>query len=198
MKDDDTEESATATTWNIVGEETERTERDEDFDPFDALVNYTSSSGAIQDEKIVDVNLTPNTTQDAEFHGAYLDIGASRSVIGKPQAEFYCHYMGIPLVLQGTNSSKHRIFRFGKDKQPGMVQAKIRIPYATGRHIYAVIDVINIDVPLLLRLDILKKYKLYLNNVDNLLLCVDPKWSAPIVRKKGHVYYEWIYDVMNT
>ncbi len=60
------------------------------------------------------------------------------------------------------------------------------------------LDVVDINIPLLFCLDVLVKYKLLIDNVDNLLICKDPEWSSPTVRKFGHVYYVWDYDVMYT
>ena len=37
------------------------------------------------------------------------------------------------------------------------------------------IDVVEITLPLLIELDVLYKHKLYINNVENILVCVSPK-----------------------
>lgn len=74
----------------------------------------------------------------------------------------------------------------------------MRIPYGNGRFIKAELDVVDIDVPLLIGLDILDEHKLYINNVKNLLVCENPQWSGPVTRKMGHIYYEWGYGTMYT
>eukprot|EP00171_Calliarthron_tuberculosum_P002180 IDg2180t1 len=103
------------------------------------------------------------------FNGACLDTGAQRSVVGKAQAEAYYRFMGIPLTIAKCTP---KLYKFGSERKASIGKAKFRIPYAqvqAGR-----------------------------NTVDNSLLCRDPVWSAPLVRKLGHVYYEWQYEVMYT
>ena len=60
------------------------------------------------------------------------------------------------------------------------------------------IDVVNIDITLLFRLPTLGKYKLYVNNVKDVLICTNPKWEHLISRKSGHLFYEWECDIMYT
>eukprot|EP00171_Calliarthron_tuberculosum_P021509 IDg21509t1 len=90
------------------------------------------------------------------FHGACFDIRATKSVVGRKQAEEYYKFMGIPLIVKR----------------------------------------VEINVPLLVGLDLMDKYKLYIDNVSNMLVCKAPQWSHPVTRKFGHVYYEWTYETM--
>lgn len=115
---------------------------------------------------------------EPEFHGACLDTGAQRSVIGKSQPLAYYRFMGIPLVL---SDSKPKVYKFGSHRKVSVGKAKFRIPYADSRHMHVELDIIDIDIPLLLGLDILDKFKLVADSVDNVLYCKKHKWSSPLV-----------------
>ena len=59
-------------------------------------------------------------------------------------------------------------------------------------------DVVDINVPLLLGPDRLDEHKLYVNNIKEILVCVEPKWSHLIMGKLGLLFYEWKKDVFCT
>lgn len=128
-----------------------------------------------------------------DFHGACLDTGAQRSVIGKSQAIAYFRFMGLPLVL---SDSKPKVYKFGSNHKVSVGKAKFRIPYAGNRHMHVELDIINIDIPLLFGLDLLDEFKIVADNVDNRVYCKRLKRSVPIVRKFGHLYYEWPYEMI--
>ena len=48
----------------------------------------------------------------------------------------------------------------------------------------------------MLGLDKLDEYKMYLNNVENILVCTEPKHKHPITRKIGDLRYEWTKDIL--
>lgn len=174
----------------------------EDFNLFESLVSYTEEIYAAPEETdpekfIVEINYTPDNNSPNEFQGGCLDIGASRSLIGRRQAEAYHGLIGLPLVLI-PNSEGQSIFKFGSDRQRSIGKCCMRIPYANYYAINMKVDVVNVDIPLLIGLDVLDKYYLYCNNVRNELVCEDPVWSHPITRKLGHLYYVWEHDVMYT
>jgi len=52
-------------------------------------------------------------------------------------------------------------------------------------------DVIMLNMPFLLGLDTLNRYKMYVNNVTDELVCVNEEVSFPTTRSDGHVYYSW-------
>jgi len=55
-------------------------------------------------------------------------------------------------------------------------------------------------VPFLLGLDTLDRYKMYVNNVTNELVCAKEGVSLPTTRSEGHVFYswEWSPDILCT
>ena len=52
------------------------------------------------------------------------------------------------------------------------------------------VGILEVNVPLLIGLPTLDEYKLYVNNVTDKLVCIEPEWSHPITRKRGHLFYE--------
>ena len=60
------------------------------------------------------------------------------------------------------------------------------------------LDVVDISIPLLLGLSRLDEHKLYISNIEDVLVCVEPKCSHPITRKSRQLYNEWTKDVFYT
>lgn len=67
----------------------------------------------------------------------------------------------------------------------------IRIPIKGHRIIKLNVDVLPADVPFLIGIDVLDKYKLYPNTVENKLCGPQLDIDIPLTRKHGHVYLEW-------
>ena len=161
-----------------------------DFDLFESLMNHCETSSEPDHVEILlaSTNRQSCTALTEPFNGACLDTGAQRSVVGKPQAEAYYQFMGIPLAIQ---PSTPLTYKFGSEKTVSIGKAKFRIPYAGTKHMFLNLDVVDIDVPLLVGLDVMDEYKLMVDNLDNRLVCKKPFWSAPLTRKRGHLYYVW-------
>eukprot|EP00171_Calliarthron_tuberculosum_P018035 IDg18035t1 len=136
-----------------------------------------------------------NFTSEVEngFLGACLDIGATKSVVGRKQAEEYYKFLGIPLVIKKSTSN---LFKFGEHRVRSIGVSLFRIPYANDRTILEELDVVDINVPLLIGLDLMDKHKIFVDNVDNKLVCKDLQWCHQVKRKLGHLFYEWTYDTM--
>ena len=201
---DDTVESESNTQSEVEINQVEHEgclkEENTEFNLFEALVNYTeyaTTGDLLTSSNVIDVKYSPDSSSLDGFERACLDIGASRSLIGRPQAESYYKFMGLPLVIH-TPRTTRPIFRFGKDRQGSIGTCHLRIPYAGSNFMMLELDVVDIDVPLLLGLDTLDKYSLYCNNVKNQLVCENPKWIHNMSRKYGHLYYVWEYGTMYT
>eukprot|EP00171_Calliarthron_tuberculosum_P022166 IDg22166t1 len=111
------------------------------------------------------------------FHGACIDTGAQKSVVGREQAEAYYRWLSLPLLIsKGANI----VYKFGTHREPSIGKAKFKLPYANDREIIIELDVVNLNVPLLIGLDVLDRYKLYVDTVENKLVCKEPKWEAPL------------------
>jgi len=65
---------------------------------------------------------------------------------------------------------------------------------------FMAVDVITLNVPFLLGLDTLDRYKMYVNNITDELVCVNDGISLPTIRSDGHVYYSWEWrpDILYT
>lgn len=52
-------------------------------------------------------------------------------------------------------------------------------------------DIVNSHVPIFTDFDFLDKYKMFVNNVANVLKCPILRCYIPLSRKHGHTYLEW-------
>lgn len=120
--------------------------------------------------------------------GACLDTGATRTVIGRRQALAYARMTGKPLVLKPAKASN---FLFGGVLSPSLGTLAIRVPISTDYYALLRVDVINLDIPFLLGLDVLDALGLYVNTVENKLKCDKRDIATGLVRKDNHVYLEW-------
>lgn len=129
------------------------------------------------------------------FEGACMDIGAEKTVVGKRQAEAYLasHNPGVTL---GNKSGM--VYRFGGGRHPCVGTVAVRIPITDSFMILIEIDVVAINVPLLLGLDFLDRHNMYVNNTTNRLVCVNEGIQVPLVRKMGHIFFEWEAEILYT
>ena len=121
------------------------------------------------------------------WEGACIDTGAQTTVIGKRQAKEYCKYMGFKFKPKRSEQT----YKFGDDLQKSVGTINIRIPIKHHRVIKLDVDVVDVNVPFLLGLDFLDKYKMYPNTVENKMVCPDLDINIPLVRKHGHIFIEW-------
>jgi hypothetical protein len=121
------------------------------------------------------------------FHGACIDTGARKTVIGFHPAIAYYHMIAIPV---NPRRSPHS-FRSGSDVQRFLGTIPIRIPTANGAFLSVQVDVVDTDIHFLLRLEFLKKESLYADTVDDIPVCKSGKWQVPLAHKFGHICYDW-------
>lgn len=82
-------------------------------------------------------------------------------------------------------------FRFGVHKHKSLGLIENRIPVSNSHYIPREVDVIDIDVPFLLGLDVLMKYGMVIDT-DKLRIRSNLEgWDIPLVRKRGHLFLEW-------
>lgn len=128
------------------------------------------------------------------FYGACIDTGAQRSVIGIKQAEAYCRMLGIE--MRKDADKRIRRFRFGKDIQDSVGSLQIRVPIKDDFFMVFTANVVNIDVPLLLGLDVMSEHKLVADTVDLVLFSKSCGWQLPLTRQLGHVYLTWESQIL--
>ena len=75
---------------------------------------------------------------------------------------------------------------------------EFRIPVGQNYFVSIIANVVDIDVPLLLGLDILESYKLVIDVAGRLLISNDHGWELDLIRKLGHLYCVWTTDVLYT
>lgn len=120
--------------------------------------------------------------------GACLDTGATRTVIGRGQALAYARMTGNPLTLRRTKTTN---FLFGGVLTPSLGLITIRVPISGDHYALLRVDVVALDIPFLLGLDVLDSLALYVNNVEDRLKCDKRMIATPLVRKDSHIYLEW-------
>ena len=96
------------------------------------------------------------------FERACLDTGASSSVVRREQTEAYARLSGERLVLAPPTM---KTLLFGGKKHASMGTLPMHVPLSQAYCLPLLIDVIPLNVPLLIGLDVLDRYGLCINNV---------------------------------
>ncbi len=104
-----------------------------------------------------------------QFIGACLDTGASVSLILRLQAEECSKKMGISLPIELTPK---KTFKFDSQTKQRIRKTRIAETNCDECIMQLDLDFLEVKVPLLIGLGILDKHKLYVKNVENLLVCV--------------------------
>lgn len=95
--------------------------------------------------------------------------------------------MGCKFKVQPSKTA----FKFGVDRQQSLGSMTIRIPVPGDSLMLIKGDVVPVDVPFLAGLDVLDRFKLVADTVENKLECKLSDWSLPLARKLGLLYLEW-------
>lgn len=119
--------------------------------------------------------------------GACLDTGAQRSVCGRNQALAYDKIH--PGALKKRHSSTQ--FKFGEQLATNTGIVWIKLPIHKNMHNDLHVNVIDLDIPLIIGLDILKSQRLSVNYIDDSLHFCNEDIERPLTYKFGHVFYEW-------
>lgn len=147
-------------------------------------------------EEIYVITEDRKTMPTEKFEGACIDSAAQRTVIGLEQAKLYCEQYGG--VLDVSKSEGSASFRFGVHRHRSLGSVEIRIPIFGAHFIQLRVDVVNINIPFLLGLDIMTRYGMILD-AEHLTLSSGPDgWTLPLRRKHGHLYLEWEARILFT
>ena len=130
------------------------------------------------------------------FQGACIDTGAQLSVVGLSQAKAYFNYVSNRFEMKKPQFKKS--FTFGDHKERSIGRIDVLIPISSGDYLAFEADVVNLNIPLLMGLEILDRCKLVIDVCKNELLCPERGWSLPLTRKLGHIYIEWGTEVLYT
>ena len=85
-------------------------------------------------------------------------------------------------------------FKFGNNVRNGRGEVGIRIPVDDDCFLSVWIHLVDLNIPLLLGLDLLDAFGINLNESRYLMELEECNWSFSLVRKLGHLYYEWALD----
>ena len=127
------------------------------------------------------------TNHSPSWNGACLDTGTQRTIIGLAQAKAYCRFSGNK--FKPKPSPIH--FRFGNDSQASIRTMNIFIPIPDGYIICEKVDIVRANVPFLIGLDLLDKYHMFIDSVNNMLRSPKLRLDVPPLRKLGQIYLEW-------
>ena len=107
-------------------------------------------------------------TNPTEFLGDCMDTGAQRSVIGRRQAADYYEFMSLSFQLDAETHP--HIYKLVERSYKGLGALKLRIPTELYHFILAKVEVVEIDLPLPLRLEFLTQYGMSVDVIRNMLL----------------------------
>lgn len=165
--------------------------------------NYDPSQmpSASDEDELEEVTLHVLTTNwespsSRSFEGACVDSGAQKTVIGVNQAKEYCALVNED--LNNLGETKKVVYTFGSHRHKGVGRINIRIPISTSFFLSFTADVVDVDVPLLLGLDVLTASQLILDFAEDEVCSKADGWKFPLTRKNGHVYLEWTVGVFYT
>ena len=142
-------------------------------------------------------DLLPNLRQQP-LQGFCVDIGAPKSVVGQNQLKHTLQYIGRSSI---PRMHSNNTYRFGDVtvRTVGTVEIMLATP-PTVPDIPVLMDIVPVNVPALLGLDILDSEELYADNVTNRLvhrhvvsnnngiLQYLDKWHVPLSRHDNHLY----------
>ena len=176
-----------------------------DAEVFQFLLNVDTTKDASVSEvlesdgsesKVYLINYEHANVYHNTFLGACIDSAAEKSVIGKPQAELYSQLYGLPFNLEPSKARPS--FSFGTHRHIGLGKLDIRVPISEDYFLPLKIEVVNIDIPFLLGLDSMTKYGMVLDIHARTLSSKLDGWEVPLIRKRGHFYYEWDFRILFT
>ena len=130
------------------------------------VVENTQEPAQSRYDKLIDEGIYACSSQEqqdftkqssVEFNTACIDCGSQGSVVGEPQVKAFCQDMGIHYVLD--ISGQPRRFKFGDCAQNRKRTLEFRVPVGQNYLVSIIANVVGIDVPLLLGVDILESYK---------------------------------------
>lgn len=149
------------------------------------------------DAKIYTVFQTWESSQ-SEFWGARIDSGAQQTVKGVKQAPAYLRQTNDNSKIKKENQTPKKHFRFGNKAHVSIGIIEVRMPVADDVVLTFTAQVVPIDVPVLVGLNIMKKLKLLINFDDGTIQSPRNSWRIQMTYKRGHMYVEWPRDFYYT
>lgn len=116
-------------------------------------------------------------------------------LVGREEAEAYCKMMDIRLIIEPR---MRRTFKFGSHKKASLGATKFWIPYGDNQMMEIYLNVLDINIQLILVLGRLDEHIMYVNMIEDVLVCFEPEWSNPTTWRLRHLFYECKNDTFYT
>lgn len=118
-----------------------------------------------------------------------IDSGPQHTVIDKKQAEAY--FREHRDTLKYHKHSQQICFRFGKIDHPSYAILRVHLPLQDSVFVLIEAHIINIDVPFLLGLGVLKQPKVLLDFERYFMKSKSEGWRVKLKDRLGHCCIEW-------
>ena len=121
----------------------------------------------------------------SRFLCALVETGATSTVIGRDQAEAYCHHMHVRFTLLPSILT----VRFGNGSQRSQGRIILHLPHPSRSAFFELqADVVPGALPLLMGLDFMDHYGIYRQTVKNKLRSKRQAARYPIARRVNHFW----------
>lgn len=120
------------------------------------------------------------------FLDACIDSAVQKTVIGRKQAKACCDFANVSFELR--DDTLCRTFAFGTQKYRSIGVLPVRLPINDIHFIELIVDVVDLHIPFLLRLDTMERFKLVLYTNNFHFSSKSEGWEVSLNRKGGHLY----------
>lgn len=132
-------------------------------------------------------------------------MGANSRVFAKTQVpkrpllvflkqSFFKKAFGQPINIKSSG----RLYKFGNASHDGVSIMTIRFLVSARNLAEIEAEIVDVNIPFLLELDVLRKFKTILDFVGNDTKSKCDEWMLPITQKMGHLYFEWTPSIFYT
>lgn len=167
------------------------------MDDFQKFATGTAGNDQLPQEEdalVLESTIDVPISDHDEFHGACIDSGAQITIIGSGQAEAYCRQHG------GSSSPTcpRSTYRFANKRYRCTGYIRTSIP-VSGSHVLDVkADAVDVEVPFLLRLDVLSDLNALLDVGNDKIVSPSSGWEVPLTQKRSHLYLIWPPTILFT
>ena len=82
-------------------------------------------------------------------------------------------------------------FRFGDQVTTSQGSLLVRSPFGTGAHVTLKVDFVDLDIPLLIYLDFLKRHQILVECLNLEFIYTLTNERLPLIEKAGNIFFEW-------
>lgn len=125
---------------------------------------------------------------------ACVDPGTQLTVIGDSQARAYAQ----EFAVHPRSRASMRAFKFGNVRHSGLGVIDIDMPVSESHSLVLSAEIVDVIVPLLLRLDDLSGIRAVLDFAEDAHVGKFDEGRLPLVREKEHIYLGWGASILYT